>query len=52
LAFAVSTPLRRERAKVRRFRSFPINLERVFALALNIGAWVVIWTVGSRLLGR
>ena len=52
LAFAISTPARRERTKLRRLRSLPINVERVFALALNIGAWVVIWTVGKHLLGR
>ena len=52
MAFAISTPARRERTKVRRLRALPINYERVFVLALNVGAWVIIWTVGSRLLGR
>ena len=52
MAFAVSTPIRRERTRVRRVRTFPLNLERILALALNIGAWAVIWTVGSRLFGR
>jgi hypothetical protein len=52
LAFAISTPTRRERTRVRRLQPSPINLERCLALALNIAAWVVIWTVGSRLLGR
>ena len=52
LAFTVSTPIRRERAQARRFRALPINAERTVALALNVVAWVVIWAVGGRLLGR
>ena len=52
MAFAISTPSRRERTRVRRLRSIPINFERVFALALNIGAWVAIWMIAWRLLGR
>ena len=52
MAFTVSTPIGRERTKVRRLRPPPINIERVSALALNFGAWVVICTVGSRLMGR
>ena len=52
MAFTVSTPIRRERAQARRFRALPINAERTVALALNVVAWVVIWAVGGRLLGR
>ena len=52
MAFTVSTPIRRQRTKVRRLRSPPINFERVFALALNFAAWGVIWIVGRHLMAR
>ena len=52
MAFAIITPERRVRTKVRRANPLPIHLGRCLALGLNIAVWVVIWTVGSRLLGR
>ena len=52
MAFAVNNSVSAARTSVRRVRPFPINLERVCALALNVGAWVVIWSVGRHLLGH
>jgi hypothetical protein len=52
MAYAVGDSLRSRREPVRRTLPPPLRWDRITVLALNVGAWSVIWSAARYLVGR